>query len=127
MDANPNVCMNFFWADVERQIRIEGIASKINTLESMEYFKKRPRASQIGAWASAQSSPIDSRADLDKRIAEIEQQFQGKTVDKPPFWGGYRVMPMAIEFWQGRPSRLHDRFRYSLKQDNTWKIERLNP
>lgn len=125
--ANPNVAMNFFWADLERQIRINGIAERISTLESIDYFKSRPRASQIGAWASDQSKELASRELLEARIAEIEKQFAGKDVEKPPFWGGFCIKPETIEFWQGRPSRLHDRLRYTRIPNAEWKIERLNP
>ncbi|MCG9911550.1 MAG: pyridoxamine 5'-phosphate oxidase [Flavobacteriales bacterium] len=124
---NPFVCMNFFWTDVERQIRIQGRAEKISTLESMDYFKSRPRASQIGAWASDQSTPISSREELEQKIKEIETKFKGKDVEKPPFWGGFRIVPVSFEFWQGRPSRLHDRFRFTPKADKSWEITRLNP
>lgn len=127
MAENPNVAMNFFWADVERQIRISGTVERIGTLESMDYFKSRPRASQIGAWASEQSLPLASRELLESRIAEVEKKFAGKDVEKPPFWGGICVKPRSIEFWQGRPSRLHDRLRYTRLADGGWKIERLNP
>lgn len=125
--ANPNVAMNFFWTDMERQIRISGTAERISTLESIDYFKSRPRASQIGAWASDQSKELTSRDLLETRIADIEKQFAGKDVEKPPFWGGFCVKPETIEFWQGRPSRLHDRLRYTRQENGGWKIERLNP
>lgn len=127
MAANPNVAMNFFWTDMERQIRINGTAERISTLESIDYFKSRPRASQIGAWASDQSKELTSRELLENRIADIEKQFAGKDVEKPPFWGGFCVKPETIEFWQGRPSRLHDRLRYTRQENGGWKIERLNP
>lgn len=126
MAENPYVAMNFFWPDMERQIRINGTVEKITALESLDYFKSRPRGSQIGAWASDQSKELVSRELLEGRIAEIEKRFAGKDVEKPPFWGGFRVKPETIEFWQGRPSRLHDRLRYS-KQGDGWKVDRLNP
>ena len=125
--ANPNVAMNFFWPDLERQIRINGIAERISTMESIDYFKSRPRASQIGAWASDQSKQLPSRGLLEARIAEFEKQFAGRDVEKPPFWGGFCIKPETIEFWQGRPSRLHDRLCYTRLPDGGWKIERLNP
>lgn len=125
--SNPNVAMNFFWVDMERQIRISGMAERISTLESIDYFKSRPRASQIGAWASDQSRELVSREVLETRIAKYEKQFAGKDVEKPPFWGGFCVKPETIEFWQGRPSRLHDRLRYTRQSEGGWKIERLNP
>lgn len=124
--ANPYVSMNFFWPDLERQIRITGKAEKLSRMESMDYFKSRPRLNQIGAWASEQSKPVTSRDILEEKIAQVEKQFHGKDVEIPPFWGGFCVVPDTVEFWQGRPGRLHDRLRYS-KQENTWQIERLNP
>lgn len=127
IQANSNVSMNFFWPDLERQIRITGTAEKLSRMESMDYFKSRPRLSQIGAWASEQSQPLASREILETKIAEIEKRFEGKDVEIPPFWGGYCVVPNSIEFWQGRPGRLHDRLRYTKQEDGTWIIERLNP
>jgi pyridoxamine 5'-phosphate oxidase len=124
---NPFVCMNFFWTDMERQIRIQGRAEKISTLESIDYFKSRPRASQIGAWASDQSKPISSRDELEQKVKEFEARFKGRDVEKPPFWGGFRIVPVLFEFWQGRPSRLHDRFRFTPRADKSWEITRLNP
>lgn len=125
--ANHHVSVNFFWADIERQIRITGIAEKITRIESMDYFKSRPRANQIGAWASNQSQPVASREALDAQIAEIEKKFKGKNVEMPPFWGGYCVIPDTLEFWQGRPGRMHDRIRYRKEKNGAWIIERLNP
>lgn len=127
LEQNPHVAMNFFWTDLERQIRICGMAGKITVLESMDYFRSRPRASQIGAWASEQSRELLSREMLENRISEIEQKFHGKDVEKPPHWGGFLVKPASVEFWQGRPSRLHDRFLYTATGDGTWEIKRLNP
>ena len=124
---NPFAALSFFWADLERQIRIEGHCEKISTLESIEYFNSRPRASQIGAWASEQSMVISGRDVLDARIGELEARFNNMDVEKPPHWGGFRVIPNTIEFWQGRPNRLHDRLRYSFIENNSWKLERLSP
>jgi pyridoxamine 5'-phosphate oxidase len=127
LEHNPYVAMNFFWPDLERQIRICGRAGKIPVLESMDYFRSRPRASQIGAWASEQSRELISREMLENRIAEIEKKFQGRDVEKPPHWGGFLVKPESIEFWQGRPSRLHDRFLYTAAGNGNWERKRLNP
>ena len=127
IEANPNVSMNFFWPDLERQIRITGVAEKLSRMESMDYFKSRPRLSQIGAWASDQSKPLESRELLEHKIAEIEKRFEGRDVEIPPFWGGFCVIPDSIEFWQGRPGRLHDRLRYAKQENGEWLIERLNP
>jgi len=124
---NPNVSLVFLWKEIERQVRITGVAEKISTERSELYFHKRPKGSQIGAWASPQSTIIDNRDILEERQKAIESQY--KNVDKlplPDFWGGYIVRPTAIEFWQGRPSRMHDRLRYKLVNGN-WKIERLAP
>ena len=124
---NPNVSLVFLWKEIERQVRITGIAEKINTSRSEKYFHKRPKGSQIGAWISPQSTVIDGRDILETRQKEIENKYQD--VDQlplPEFWGGYIVKPTTIEFWQGRPSRLHDRLRYKLV-DGMWKVERLAP
>jgi pyridoxamine 5'-phosphate oxidase len=127
MEYNPNVSLNFFWPELERQVRIEGTVRKVDNSISDAYFKSRPRGSQIGAWVSPQSEVIEKRAVLDNILNEIELRFQNKEVDRPPHWGGYRVTPNRIEFWQGRPSRLHDRIQYSLEENKNWKIERLAP
>ena len=126
IDINPNVALLFFWADAYRQIRIEGKTARISHEETFKYFSSRPRGSQIGAWASPQSSVISSRASLEDKVRDIEERFNHKDIPLPEFWGGYRVVPETIEFWQGRDNRLHDRFRY-IKEEGNWKIERLAP
>ena len=123
---NSNASMNFFWAEMERQIRIEGVVEKASDEISDTYFASRPRASQIGAWASAQSSGLDSREELEAIIEKYTIEFEGKDVPRPDFWGGYILKPSYFEFWQGRKSRLHDRFAYSRKDDN-WEIKRMFP
>lgn len=123
---NANVALNFFWYQLEKQIRIEGRVEKVDTKTSDEYFASRPRESQLGAWASKQSKVLKSREELLDELKKIEKQFEEKEVPRPPGWGGYLVIPHRIEFWQGRPSRLHDRIAYTLIA-NEWKIERLSP
>ncbi|MEO5984510.1 MAG: pyridoxamine 5'-phosphate oxidase [Ferruginibacter sp.] len=125
IEANPNVSLVFFWKELERQIRIEGPVKKIPEAESDAYFKTRPPGSQIGAWSSNQSAVIDSRAMLEKKSFELEKTFSDQIIPRPTFWGGYVVKPTLIEFWQGRPNRLHDRIRY--RYENKWIIERLSP
>ncbi len=125
---NSRVCLVFFWKELERQVRIEGAASKISEQISTEYFQSRPRASQIGAWVSPQSRTVESRQWLEKKYAEIAEKYKdSEALPRPPHWGGYAVKPEKIEFWQGRPSRLHDRILYSLTDSKIWKIERLAP
>ena len=126
--SNPNACFNFFWAGLERQVRIHGQIEKLSEGESDSYFNSRPRESQIGAWASTQSEVIPSREYLEEKVVQLAKDFEGKTIARPAHWGGYVLKPTSFEFWQGRPSRLHDRILYSL-QDGTkgWKIERLSP
>jgi pyridoxamine 5'-phosphate oxidase len=127
LDENPACALTFFWPQLERQIRIEGVAERVSEDQSLQYFQSRPRQSQVGAWSSPQSAVIADRSLLEKRVKEIEERFKGQTLlPKPKQWGGYRVDPFMIEFWQGRPSRLHDRIVYS-KADTTWKISRLAP
>lgn len=127
LDANPACALTFFWPELERQVRVEGICSRVSETVSETYFKSRPRTSQIGAWASPQSSLIKSRSLLDERAKEIETRFKDQPVlPKPHQWGGYAVEPLELEFWQGRPSRLHDRIVY-YKTDNIWTIHRLAP
>lgn len=127
MEENPHACLVFFWKELERQIRISGKVKKTSASESDDYFNSRPEGSRIGAWASPQSQVIASRAVIEQNISKYEQQFDGGDIARPPHWGGYIVIPTVIEFWQGRPSRLHDRIRYSKLPDEGWKIERLAP
>jgi pyridoxamine 5'-phosphate oxidase len=123
---NPHAALTFFWPEPERQICIAGPVEKISAAESEKYFHSRPRASQIGAWASAQSEVVPDRATLEKKWRELEQKFPD-AVPLPPHWGGFALSPERIEFWQGRRSRLHDRFQYARQADGSWKIERLSP
>jgi pyridoxamine 5'-phosphate oxidase len=126
LKLNPYASLLFFWKELERQVRIDGPCEKVPDAESDEYFYSRPEGSRIGAWASPQSQVISSRDVLDQNIIELENRFQGKTVPRPPHWGGYRVRPDQLEFWQGRPSRLHDRILYT-REAAGWKIDRLAP
>ncbi len=124
---NPHAALVFLWKELHRQVRVSGWVQKLEARESAEYFHSRPRGSQIGAWASPQSEVIENRAVLEKLSADIEARFADvDPIPLPPFWGGYIVKPRAVEFWQGRPSRLHDRFRYSRNGDS-WEIVRLAP
>jgi pyridoxamine 5'-phosphate oxidase len=124
---HPRACLLFFWAEVERQVRITGSVTKVERAESEQYFHSRPFESQVGAWASAQSRAVANRAVLEGRFAELAAQYAGQVVPLPPFWGGYRVKPERIEFWQGRPSRLHDRLLYTREPSGTWSRSRLAP
>ena len=124
--TNPNVSLLFFWAELGRQVQINGHATKVSTQESVKYFVTRPRGSQIGAWVSKQSSVISSRQMLEAKFDEMKRKFADGEVPLPSFWGGYRVMPETVEFWQGRHNRLHDRFMYRLT-DNEWRIQQLAP
>jgi len=127
IENNPNVALLFFWSDAARQIKVRGTAVRIPTGETLKYFVSRPRGSQIGAWVSAQSSVISSRSLLETEFQKLKHKFKNKEVPLPSFWGGYRVVPEEIEFWQGRRNRLHDRFQYTKQQDGNWTIERLAP
>lgn len=127
LDANPRASLCFYWQALERQVRIEGAAERTSRAESEAYFRTRPVSAQIGAWVSHQSQPIASRAELERREAELTAKFADAPVPLPDFWGGYRVVPHAIEFWQGRPSRLHDRLLYTRGSDGAWRIQRLSP
>ncbi len=127
INENPKVALLFPWLNQDRQVKIRGQASRISTQESLKYFISRPRGSQLGAWVSQQSSVISSRALLLGKLQEIKQRFADGDISLPEFWGGYRVVPDSIEFWQGQPDRLHDRFRYQRQSGNNWKIERLAP
>ncbi len=127
IERNPNVCLSFFWHGMERQIIIKGIAEKISENLSDGYFETRPDGSKLGAWASDQSEPVASRKYLDDRLASFEKKFKNKEITRPKHWGGYIVKPNCMEFWQGRPNRMHDRILYTLQENFEWKIERLAP
>jgi pyridoxamine 5'-phosphate oxidase len=124
--ANPRAALTFYWSSLNRQVRIEGVVDKVSRQESEEYFQSRPHGSQIGAWASPQSEEIAGRISLDRMYTEAEQRFKGQAIPCPPFWGGFRLSPARIEFWQGRENRLHDRILYA-SGDDGWRISRLAP
>ncbi len=123
---NPHAGLVFLWKRLDRQVNATGTTERIEPAESDAYFATRPREARLGAWASAQSSVLASREQLEERVAETERRFSGRDVERPPHWGGFVVRPETVEFWQGRRSRLHDRFRYTLL-DGAWRIERLSP
>lgn len=124
---NPNVCISFFWHDMERQVIIKGIAEKTSECLSDNYFDSRPDGSKLGAIVSSQSDVVPSREYLDEKLKQLEAHYEGKPIPRPKFWGGFLVRPVEVEFWQGRPNRLHDRIRYQLQEDYNWKIDRLSP
>lgn len=126
LDSNPRAALVFYWPELERQIRIEGTIERTSSEESDAYFATRPRNSQLGAWASSQSSVVASREVLERRWAELQARYANQPVPRPPHWGGYRLIPTVFEFWQGRPSRLHDRLRYR-RSPTGWVRERLSP
>jgi pyridoxamine 5'-phosphate oxidase len=126
LDANPQAALLFHWTTLHRQIRIEGAVERVSQAQSEAYHRTRPRGSQIAAWASRQSAELDGRAELEARFREKEEEFRGRDVPLPPFWGGYRVIPERIEFWQGRANRMHDRILYR-RTDDGWAVSRLAP
>jgi pyridoxamine 5'-phosphate oxidase len=127
LDANPFAALVFFWHELERQVRVEGSVHRVSADESDYYFHSRPASSRIGAWASPQSEVIESRELLENRCRELEKGFEDGAIPRPSNWGGFRLVPETIEFWQGRPSRLHDRLRYSVSKQGGWTIDRLAP
>ena len=127
IDDNPFASLVFFWKELERQVRIEGEIKKISDRESDEYFSQRPFESRIGAWSSPQSEVIKNREVLEKNVSDYTSRFESQNIPRPPDWGGYIVKPNLVEFWQGRPGRLHDRLQYTINKKATWKIERLAP
>ncbi len=127
IENNRNVALLFPWFGLERQVEIDGFAEKVSSSESLRYFASRPRGSQLGAWVSNQSSVVSARSILLNKMAEFKQKFASGSVPIPPFWGGYRVKPIRIEFWQGGKNRLHDRIEYKLSDDDSWQRQRLAP
>jgi pyridoxamine 5'-phosphate oxidase len=127
ISVNPQAALVFWWAELERQVRIVGTVEKISSAQSDSYFEVRPPFSRLGAWASNQSQVIANRDVLEAQLIEFQRQYENQEVPRPPHWGGFRVIPQEIEFWQGRSSRLHDRLRYTLVDNGNWKIERLSP
>ena len=125
--TNPYACMIFFWKELERQVRIDGRIEKVSSEENDTYFFSRPEGSQVGAWSSPQSSVIENRQVIEDNVKHYQEVFSNKPITRPPHWGGYRLIPSQIEFWQGRSSRLHDRLQYSLTEDGNWQLVRLAP
>lgn len=124
---NNNICLSFFWPALEQQIIIKGIAEKLSEQKSELYFNSRPDGSKLGAWASNQSKVVSSKKELEDCLKKFEKEFKNKQIPRPKHWGGYITKPISIEFWQGRPNRMHDRIRYTLEKDFSWKLERLAP
>lgn len=127
LEHNPHAALVFYWAELDRQIRIEGIVERATPAEADEYFTSRPRGSQLGAWASPQSRILSGRGELLDRVRKVTELYGDGPVPRPSYWGGFRVVPILIEFWQGRPNRLHDRLCYRKRKDGTWLMERLAP
>lgn len=131
MASNPYAALTFWWREAERQVRVEGLVQRVPHAQAQAYFDTRVRGSRIGAWASRQSEVLESREQLEERVREVEKRFEGQEkIPCPEFWGGIRILPESVEFWQGRESRLHDRFRYVREEkddNNNWRIERLSP
>ncbi len=127
IEKNNHICLSFFWPALEQQIIIKGTAEKISEEESDAYFNSRPTGSKLGAWASPQSTVVASKEDLKIQLNSLEKKYDGKEIPRPEHWGGYIVKPISVEFWQGRPNRMHDRIRYSLTKDFSWKLERMAP
>ena len=126
LDQNPRAALVFYWRPLGKQVRVEGRVERVSDGESAAYFATRPRGSQLAAWASQQSRPLASREELERRYAELEREYEGQEVPRPPHWGGFRLRPDAIEFWEHRENRLHDRFRYSRAREG-WTVELLSP
>jgi len=128
MEENPNACLLFFWPELHRQVRVDGIVSKIDPAVSENYFKERPRGNQISAWASLQSSEVKSKSILEQNYKAVEEKYHDREIPFPEFWGGYCIKPLSFEFWQGQPNRLHDRILYSLDPEKkSWSVKRLAP
>ncbi|MGB2760114.1 MAG: pyridoxamine 5'-phosphate oxidase [Maribacter stanieri] len=127
LSKNPKICLSFFWPNLERQIIIKGTAEKLAKNLSDGYFESRPDGSKLGALVSDQSTVIESRGVLEDKLSQLEKEYSGKEIERPEHWGGYLVRPVSMEFWQGRPNRLHDRIRYTLTEDFDWKMDRLAP
>jgi pyridoxamine 5'-phosphate oxidase len=127
IESNANVALTFFWPELEKQVRVEGIAEKLDPEISDNYYHSRPRASRIGAWVSRQSSVINGRETIEEQFRSVEKRFDGKDIPRPDYWGGYGISPVYFEFWQGRKSRLHDRIEYSKENNDHWTIQRLSP
>ena len=126
LETNPNCTLAFYWGELERQVRIEGRAARVPGEESDAYFAGRPRGSRLGAWASEQSRPVETRTQLEERLRVLKEEYRDREIPRPPFWGGYRVEPESVEFWQGRENRLHDRLLY-IRREGGWEIQRLQP